>query len=113
MPGMTLGGMANHLIEEKVCNKRLSQKLKNERAEHARILSEQRHAIKELQKQVRHLTNRLKVTEAQDEDLLQLRTENASLTDSLERARCVCQGGSGVRRCKKLARLRKVTDDSD
>ena len=105
MPGMTVGGLANHLIEEKMCNKRLSQKLKKERAEHARIQSNQRHAIKQLQKQVRNLTNRLKVTEAQDEDLLQLRTENASLTDRLKR--CVCQGGIGVRRCKKLARRRE------
>ena len=74
----------------------------------------------ELKKQVRDLTDRLRSKCAQiadnDEErneLFALRTENASLTDRLFRARCVCQGGSGVRRCQKPARLPKVIVDSD
>ena len=97
--------MAMQLVSEKLSNTRLRKNLRKQRAAHERILSEQRDAIKKLQTKVRELTKKLERTSAQiankDEDLLELRTENASLTDRLKRARCGCQGGSGVRRCKK------------
>ena len=69
----------------------------------------------QLRKQGRDLTDRLSSKCAQiadnDEELFELRTQVAALTDALKRARCVCQGGSGVRTRAQLARL-KVTDDS-
>ena len=117
MSGQTMASLAMDLVDEKLSKKRLRKMLRKERAKALLTQTQQDYELNQRRKQVRDLTDRLKRKCAQiaeqDEELLQLRTEKASLTDRLKRARCVCQGGSGVRRCKKLARLRKVTDDSD
>lgn len=104
----------------------VSEKLSNEKLELQ---------IEELQKQVRNLTKKLKRTSAQiadkDEELLELRTENARLTDRLKRARASGQknnenkwkyeakkkkdgpmGGASGRQ-KKVARPAEVTDGTD
>ena len=113
MYGMTMAGLAQRLDQEQMSNKRLRKMLRKERAEALRTLTQQDNELIQLRKQVRDLTDRHKSKCAQiaeqNEELFELRTQVASLTDALKRARCVCQGGSGVRRCKK----RKVTDDSD
>ena len=105
MPGMTMAGMAMQLVDEKLSNERLRKELRLERAQALRTQKQQDYENKQLRKQVRDLTARHKskcaLNAEQNEELLELRTQVASLQDCLKRARCVCQGGSGVRVCKK------------
>ena len=105
------------LAEEECSNETLGQKLatalrtqkkkfKKKLAKALRTQTQKQDTeLIELKKQVRDLTDRLRSKCAQiadnDEELFELRTENESLKAQLYRARCSCQGGSGVRRCRK------------
>ena len=144
MPTRTTANLTQSLTEEELSNKTLRKNL----ATALRTQLKQDKELIELRKQVRVLNDCLKGTRAQiddkDEELLQLHTQVVALTKCLkkkrqeiadqhkdllklraeiERARCLCQGGSGVRRCKKRGKSqmtlrsakshRKVTDNSD
>ena len=116
MPGQSMASLTTQLVAEELSNKELKKELKELRKEHAKDLRKQmglEHEVFKLsfklEKMIKRVNDKDKQIAEQNEELFELRTQVASLTDSLKRARCVCQGGSGVRRCKK----RKVTDDSD
>ena len=118
-----MAGLAKHLVEEKKSNKTLRKKL-------AKALCKQTaqdNDLIQLRFDKDYLTKRLKSKDEQiaeqNEELFQLRTQVAALTDCLKQrasasAKNVAKqadgpsGGASGRR-KKVARLRKVTDGTD
>ena len=91
MPGMSMAGMAQRLDEEQRSNEKLQETLRLERAQALSKQLQLEHELFKLNYKVEKMTERLqskdKVISEQNEELFQVRTQIAALTDLLKRAR--------------------------